>query len=191
MPVTDVRLRLGLNLPYTERQMDGARPRWSGIAAIARLVEEIGLCAVWISDHVGFSDPASPEADAWSGARDSWTLLAALAAACRELAGGLPARFGVDVTYRAPTIGSGIEGLRALGTPVVPPHFAPLGARRRPRRWGSLDPRPRPPAPAPVRDANVTALSPRARLSRPPSGNCFCHLAIVVLLISRRRATST
>jgi hypothetical protein len=37
----------------------------------------------------------------------------------------------------------------------------------------------------------VTALSPRARLSRPPSRNCFCHLAIVVWLIWSRRAIST
>lgn len=40
-------------------------------------------------------------------------------------------------------------------------------------------------------DARLTALSPRARLSRPPSRNCFCHLAIVVWLICSRRATST
>lgn len=74
-------LRLGLNLPYTEGQMDGATPRWADILAMARAAEEIGFDAVWISDHVGFGDPVSAEPGAWSGAWESWTLVAALAAA--------------------------------------------------------------------------------------------------------------
>lgn len=74
-------LQLGLNLPYTEGQMDGATPRWADILALARAAEEIGFDAVWISDHVGFGDPASAAPDEWSGAWESWTLLSALAAA--------------------------------------------------------------------------------------------------------------
>ncbi|HEX2755651.1 MAG TPA: LLM class flavin-dependent oxidoreductase [Candidatus Limnocylindrales bacterium] len=73
-------LRLGLNLPYTEGQMDGATPRWTDIRAMAVAAEVVGFDAVWISDHVGFGDPASPEPGRWSGAWDCWTLLAALAA---------------------------------------------------------------------------------------------------------------
>lgn len=74
-------MHIGLNMPYTEGQMDGATPRWADILAMAQAAEAIGLDAVWISDHVGFGDPASSEPGAWSGAWESWTLLAALAAA--------------------------------------------------------------------------------------------------------------
>lgn len=70
-------LRLGLNLPYVERSMDGATPRWADILAMAVAAERIGFDSVWISDHVGFGDPD----DDWSGAWEAWTVLAALAAA--------------------------------------------------------------------------------------------------------------
>ena len=73
------RLRLGLNLPYEEGQMDGATPRWADVRAMATTAEAVGFDAVWISDHVGFGDPAG-RAGAWSGAWESWTLLSALAA---------------------------------------------------------------------------------------------------------------
>jgi probable F420-dependent oxidoreductase len=74
------RLRLGLNLPYTEGQLSGATPRWSDIRDMAMTAESVGFDAIWISDHVGFGDPASDEPGAWRGAWESWTLLAALAA---------------------------------------------------------------------------------------------------------------
>ncbi len=75
-------LRLGLNLPYAEGQLDGATPRWSDIRAIAIAAEDVGFDAVWISDHVGFGDPARDDGpEAWHGAWESWTLLSALAAA--------------------------------------------------------------------------------------------------------------
>jgi probable F420-dependent oxidoreductase len=83
--VTAPRLRLGLNLPYTEGQLDGATPRWTDIRAMATLAEDVGFDAVWVSDHVGFGDPASPEPGAWHGAWESWTLLAALAEATRRV----------------------------------------------------------------------------------------------------------
>jgi probable F420-dependent oxidoreductase len=75
------RIRLGLNLPYTEGQMAGATPRWTDIRAMAVTAEAIGFDAVWVSDHVGFGDPAAEDPAAWSGAWESWTLLSALAAA--------------------------------------------------------------------------------------------------------------
>ena len=78
--MTIPRLRLGLNLPYTESQMAGETPRWSDIAALARRAEDLGFDAVWVSDHVGFGDPASADPMAWSGAWECWTLLSALAA---------------------------------------------------------------------------------------------------------------
>ena len=65
-----------MNLPYVERRMDGTTPRWADILAMARAAEDTGFDAVWISDHVGFGNPAGE----WSGAWESWTLLSALAA---------------------------------------------------------------------------------------------------------------
>ena len=74
-------LRLGLNLPYTEGQMDGATPRWADIRAMALAAEAAGFDAVWVSDHVGFGDPAGSGPDDWHGAWEAWTVLSALAAA--------------------------------------------------------------------------------------------------------------
>ena len=90
-------LSLGLNLPFVERQMDGATPRWVDILAMARAAEEVGFDAVWVSDHVGFADPEGR----WDGAWESWTLLSALAAATRGV------RLGTYVTctpFRNPAL---------------------------------------------------------------------------------------
>jgi probable F420-dependent oxidoreductase len=78
--VTAARLRLGLNLPYTEGQMAGATPTWSDIAGLATRAEALGFDSIWISDHVGFGDPGSTDPGGWQGAWESWTLLSALAA---------------------------------------------------------------------------------------------------------------
>jgi probable F420-dependent oxidoreductase len=78
-------LRLGLNLPYTEGLVDGTTPRWDDIRTMATLAEDVGFDSVWISDHLGFGDPASPEPGAWHGAWESWTLLSALAATTRRV----------------------------------------------------------------------------------------------------------
>ncbi len=72
---------LGLNLPYVEGALDGATPRWPDIRAMATTAEEVGFDALWISDHVGFGDPAGE----WTGAWDSWTLLAGLAAVTQRV----------------------------------------------------------------------------------------------------------
>ena len=74
-------IRLGLTLPYAEGQMAGETPRWTDIRAMATAAEAIGFDVVWISDHIGFGDPAGKDPAAWSGAWESWTLLSALAAA--------------------------------------------------------------------------------------------------------------
>src|SRR3954454_19667826 len=68
---------LGLNIPFVEGSMDGATPRWADILAMGVAAEDAGFDAVWISDHVGFGDPAGE----WHGAWESWTLLSALASA--------------------------------------------------------------------------------------------------------------
>ncbi len=72
---------LGLNLPYVEGSLDGRTPRWADILAMATTAEAVGFDALWISDHVGFGDPAGE----WTGAWESSTLLAALAAVTRRV----------------------------------------------------------------------------------------------------------
>jgi probable F420-dependent oxidoreductase len=90
-------LELGLNLPFVERSMDGRTPRWADILAMAQTGESIGFDAVWISDHVGFGDPAGD----WRGAWESWTLLAAVAASTRRVALGT---YVLAVPFRNPAL---------------------------------------------------------------------------------------
>lgn len=95
--MTDRRFSLGLNLPYTEGQMDGQTPGWTDIVAMTRAAEEVGFDAVWISDHVGFGDPAGD----WSGAWESWTLLSALAATTDRIRLGT---YVLAVPFRNPAL---------------------------------------------------------------------------------------
>ena len=95
--MTDRRFSLGLNLPYTEGQMDGRTPRWTDIVAMAVAAEEAGFDAVWVSDHVGFGDPDGD----WSGAWESWTLLSALAAATDRIRLGT---YVLAVPFRNPAL---------------------------------------------------------------------------------------
>ena len=44
-------LKVGLGLPDWEGMMGGATARWSDLAAIARLGEEIGVDSIWVDDH--------------------------------------------------------------------------------------------------------------------------------------------
>ena len=74
-------IRLGLNLPYVEESMGGLTPGWPDILAMAQAAETVGFDAVWISDHVGFGDPAGD----WTGAWEAWTLLSALAASTERV----------------------------------------------------------------------------------------------------------
>jgi probable F420-dependent oxidoreductase len=73
--------RIGLNLPYSEGQLGGETPRWTDIRGLAQLAEDMGFDSIWMSDHIGFGDPAGSSPGAWRGAWDSWTMLAALAEA--------------------------------------------------------------------------------------------------------------
>ncbi len=68
-------LSLGLNLPFVEGSMDGRTPRWDDLAAMARMAEEMGFDALWLSDHLGFAETDG----SWSGGWECWTLLTALA----------------------------------------------------------------------------------------------------------------
>ena len=77
--------------------MDGATPRWPDILAMAQAAEHAGFDAVWISDHVGFGDPAGE----WIGAWESWTLLSALAAATTRVRLGT---YVLAMPYRNPAL---------------------------------------------------------------------------------------
>ncbi len=90
-------VELGLNLPYVEGAMDGRTPRWADILAMAQAAESMGFDAIWISDHIGFGDPAGE----WSGAWESWTLLSALAASTRRVALG---NYVLAVSFRNPAL---------------------------------------------------------------------------------------
>jgi probable F420-dependent oxidoreductase len=69
-------LKVGLLLPETEGQLDGATPRWRDILAMARMAEEVGFDSIWVTDHLVYRDERG-ERGPW----ECWTLLAALAAA--------------------------------------------------------------------------------------------------------------
>ena len=65
--------------------MGGATPRWTDLRGMAQLGEAMGFDSIWISDHLGFGDPASDAPVAWRGSWESWTLLAALAASTERV----------------------------------------------------------------------------------------------------------
>ena len=69
-------LKVGLILPDTEREMGGETARWSDLAAIARLAEDLGFDSVWNADHLIYRFPGKEVQGPW----ESWSLLAALAA---------------------------------------------------------------------------------------------------------------
>jgi alkanesulfonate monooxygenase SsuD/methylene tetrahydromethanopterin reductase-like flavin-dependent oxidoreductase (luciferase family) len=99
MPIapSPTRPTLGLNLPYVEGSMDGATPHWADVRAMAIEAEAAGFDAVWVSDHLGFGDPDT----GWSGAWESWTLLAALAVATSRVRLG---SYVTAVPYRNPAL---------------------------------------------------------------------------------------
>jgi alkanesulfonate monooxygenase SsuD/methylene tetrahydromethanopterin reductase-like flavin-dependent oxidoreductase (luciferase family) len=88
---------LGLNLPYVEGSMGGATPRWSDLRAMAEAAERVGFDAIWLSDHMGFGDPAGD----WSGAWEAWTLLSGLAIATPRVQLGT---YVLAVPFRNPAI---------------------------------------------------------------------------------------
>lgn len=69
-------LKVGLILPDTEREMGGATARWSDLAAMARMAEELGFDSLWNADHLIYRFPGKEVQGPW----ESWSLLSALAA---------------------------------------------------------------------------------------------------------------
>jgi alkanesulfonate monooxygenase SsuD/methylene tetrahydromethanopterin reductase-like flavin-dependent oxidoreductase (luciferase family) len=70
-------LKVGFILPQIEGRGSGHTPRWSEIAEMARIGEDMGFDSLWVVDHLlyGFGTQDPPRG-VWEG----WTLLSALAA---------------------------------------------------------------------------------------------------------------
>lgn len=121
---------LGLNLPYVEGSMEGRTPRWGDLHAMARTAEAIGFDAVWVSDHLGFGDPAGE----WEAAWECWTLLSALAASTDRVQLGTyvlaaPLRHPVLLAKMAETLDevSGGRLILGLGAGWNAPEFESAG----------------------------------------------------------------
>jgi alkanesulfonate monooxygenase SsuD/methylene tetrahydromethanopterin reductase-like flavin-dependent oxidoreductase (luciferase family) len=69
-------MKVGLILPETERQMNGGSARWSDLAEMARLGEEIGADSLWFTDHLIHRNPGEEPQGMW----ECWSLISALAA---------------------------------------------------------------------------------------------------------------
>jgi probable F420-dependent oxidoreductase len=69
-------LKVGLILPDTEREMGGATARWSDLAAMARMAEELGFDSLWNADHLIYRTPGQDAQGPW----ECWSIIAALAA---------------------------------------------------------------------------------------------------------------
>jgi alkanesulfonate monooxygenase SsuD/methylene tetrahydromethanopterin reductase-like flavin-dependent oxidoreductase (luciferase family) len=71
--------KLGVILPEAELDMGGATARWSDLAAMARLAEDMGLDSVWFVDHLIYRGDEMTTLDQ-QGCWECWSILAALAA---------------------------------------------------------------------------------------------------------------
>lgn len=77
MPAQSARpLKIGLLLPETEGQMDGATARWSDLLAMTQKAEEVGFDSVWVTDHLIHRDEGLGDRGPW----ECWSLMAAIAA---------------------------------------------------------------------------------------------------------------
>jgi alkanesulfonate monooxygenase SsuD/methylene tetrahydromethanopterin reductase-like flavin-dependent oxidoreductase (luciferase family) len=69
-------LKVGLILPDTEREMGGATARWSDLAQMARMAEDLGFDSLWNADHLIYRFPDREQQGPW----ECWSIMAALAA---------------------------------------------------------------------------------------------------------------
>jgi alkanesulfonate monooxygenase SsuD/methylene tetrahydromethanopterin reductase-like flavin-dependent oxidoreductase (luciferase family) len=75
------RLKIGMYVPFSERQMEGETPRWADILAMAQRAEAVGFDSLWVPDHlIQYYEGVAPR-----GGWECWTLVAALAAATRRV----------------------------------------------------------------------------------------------------------
>ena len=69
-------LKVGLLLPESEGQMNGATARWSDLHEMAQLGEQIGADSLWVTDHLIHRNPGEEPQGMW----ECWSLISALAA---------------------------------------------------------------------------------------------------------------
>ncbi len=75
------RLKIGMYVPFSERQMDGQTPGWADILAMAQRAEAVGFDSLWVPDHlIQYYDGVEPR-----GGWECWTLVSALAATTRRV----------------------------------------------------------------------------------------------------------
>jgi probable F420-dependent oxidoreductase len=73
-------LKVGLFIPFMERMMQNATPRWADLATFAREAEAAGFDSLWVADHFLFYDDSPGYEPDNLGAWECWSLLAAIAA---------------------------------------------------------------------------------------------------------------
>ena len=75
------RLKIGMYVPFSERQMDGETPGWADILAMAQRAEAVGFDSLWVPDHlIQYYDGVEPR-----GGWECWTLVSALAAVTKRV----------------------------------------------------------------------------------------------------------
>ncbi len=74
-------LKIGVHLPFSERQMQGVTPRWQDIVSLAQRAEDVGFDSVWMADHLLFRFPDVEPRGGW----ECLTLLSGLAAATKRV----------------------------------------------------------------------------------------------------------
>jgi alkanesulfonate monooxygenase SsuD/methylene tetrahydromethanopterin reductase-like flavin-dependent oxidoreductase (luciferase family) len=81
MPAAAAPLKIGVHLPFSERQMQGVTPGWRDIVGIAQRAEDVGFDSLWIADHLLFRFEGIEPRGGW----ECLSLLAALAASTKRV----------------------------------------------------------------------------------------------------------
>ena len=69
-------MKIGVQLPEVEREV-----RWSELAAMATLAEDVGFDSLWVGDHLLYRNPGEAARGPW----EAWSQMAALAAITRRV----------------------------------------------------------------------------------------------------------
>jgi alkanesulfonate monooxygenase SsuD/methylene tetrahydromethanopterin reductase-like flavin-dependent oxidoreductase (luciferase family) len=69
-------LKVGLYVPFSERQMAGKTPGWADIKAMAQSAEAVGFDSLWVPDHLIQVYEGVDKRGSW----ECWSLVTALAA---------------------------------------------------------------------------------------------------------------
>ncbi len=90
-------LKIGMYVPFSERQMQGATPGWADIMGMAQRAEAVGFDSLWVPDHlIQYYEGVDPR-----GGWECWSLVSALAAVTKTV------ELGTIVTatsFRNPTM---------------------------------------------------------------------------------------